>query len=133
MAATPWVSHDTFGTVQQGLVIVLIENGLLNHIVITDITTAIEIKVVAVVIALSPDRLFEPQALSETNDEFQYIINVTITSLANAVTINVNNMDVNVTTVSNEVTLVIADIVFNATILADLRGLVVRHADHGVR
>jgi hypothetical protein len=58
---------------------------------------------------------------------------VTITSLANAVTINVNNMDVNVTTVSNEVTLVIADIVFNATSLADLRGLVVHHADHGVR
>ncbi len=133
MAATPWVSHDTFETVQQGLVIVLIENGLLSHIVITDITTAIELTVVAVVIALSPVRLFEPHALSETNDEFQNIINVTITSLANAVTNNVNNMDVNVPIVSNEVTLVIADIVFNATILADLRGLVVRHADHGVR
>jgi len=114
-------------------VIVLLEIGLLNHIGITDITKTIEIIVVAVVIALSPDRLFEPHALSETNDEFQYIINVTITSLANAVTINVNNMDVNVTIVSNEVTLVNADIVFNATILVDLRGLVVRHADHGVR
>jgi hypothetical protein len=133
MAATPWVSHDTLGTVQQGLVIVLIENGLLNHIVITDITTAIEITVVAVVIALSPDRLFEPHALSETNDEFQNIINVTITSLATAVTINMNIMDVNVLIVFNEMTLVIADIVFNATILVDLRGLVVRHADHGVR
>ena len=113
--------------------IVCIEIGLPNHVVITDTTKAIEITVVAVVIALSPDRLFEPHALSETNYEFQNIINVTITSLANAVTINVNNMDVNVTIVSNEVTLVIADIVFNATILADLRGLVVRHADHGVR
>jgi len=132
MAATPWVSHDTLGTVQQGLVIVLIENGLLNHIVITDITTAIEITVVAVVIALSPDRLFEPHALSETIDEFQNVIHVTTMSLVNAVTI-MNNMDVNVLIVSNEVTLVNADIVFNATILVDLRGLVVRHADHGVR
>ena len=112
--------------------IVLIENGLLNHIVITDITTAIEITVVAVVIALSPDRLFEPHALSETIDEFQNVIQVTTMSLVNAVTI-MNNMDVNVLIVSNEVTLVIADIVFNATILADPRGLVVHHADHGVR
>jgi hypothetical protein len=114
-------------------VIVLLEIGLLNHIGITDITKAIEIIVVAVVTALSPDRLFEPHALSETIDEFQNVIHVTITSLVNAVTINVNIMDVNVLIVSNEVTLVIADIVFNATILADLQGLVVRHADHGVR
>jgi hypothetical protein len=126
------VSHDTLGTVQQGLVIVLLEIGLLNHIVITDITKAIEIIVVAVVTALSPDRLFEPHALSETIDEFQNVIHVTTMSLVNAVTI-MNNMDVNVLIVSNEVTLVNADIVFNATILVDLRGLVVRHADHGVR
>jgi hypothetical protein len=132
MAATPWVSHDTLETVQQGLVIVLLEIGLLNHIVITDITKAIEIIVVAVVTALSPDRLFEPHALSETIDEFQNVIHVTTMSLVNAVTI-MNNMDVNVLIVSNEVTLVNADIVFNATILVDLRGLVVRHADHGVR
>ena len=132
MAATPWVSHDTLGTVQQGLVIVLLEIGLLNHIVITDITKAIEIIVVAVVTALSPDRLFEPHALSETIDEFQNVIHVTTMSLVNAVTI-MNNMDVIVLIVSNEVTLVNADIVFNATILVDLRGLVVRHADHGVR
>ena len=112
--------------------IVLLEIGLLNHIVITDITKAIEIIVVAVVTALSPDRLFEPHALRETIDEFQNVIHVTNTSLANAVTI-MNNMDVNVLIVSNEVTLVNADIVFNATILVDLRGLVVRHADHGVR
>jgi hypothetical protein len=126
------VSHDTLETVQQGLVIVLLEIGLLNHIVITDITKAIEIIVVAVVTALSPDRLFEPHALSETIDEFQNVIHVTTMSLVNAVTI-MNNMDVNVLIVSNEVTLVNADIVFNATILVDLRGLVVRHADHGVR
>jgi hypothetical protein len=132
VAATPWVSHDTLGTVQQGLVIVLLEIGLLNHLVITDITKAIEIIVVAVVTALSPDRLFEPHALSETIDEFQIVIHVTTMSLVNAVTI-MNNMDVNVLIVSNEVTLVNADIVFNATILVDLRGLVVRHADHGVR
>ena len=132
MAATPWVSHDALETVQQGLVIVLLEIGLLNHIVITDITKAIEIIVVAVGIALSPDRLFEPHALSETIDEFQNVIHVTTMSLVNAVTI-MNNMDVNVHIVSNEVTLVNADIVFNATILVDLRGLVVRHADHGVR
>ena len=112
--------------------IVLLEIGLLNHIVITDITKAIEIIVVAVVTALSPDRLFEPHALSETIDEFQNVIHVTTMSLVNAVTI-MNNMDVNVLIVSNEVTLVNADIVFNATILVDLRGLVVRHADHGVR
>jgi hypothetical protein len=126
------VSHGTLETVQQGLVIVLLESGLLNHIGITDITKAIEIIVVAVVIALSPDRLFEPHALSETNDEFQNVIHVTTMSLVNAATI-MNNMDVNVLIVSNEVTLVNADIVFNATILVDLRGLVVRHADHGVR
>jgi hypothetical protein len=132
VVATPWVSHDTLETVQQELVIVLLEIGLLNHIVITDITKAIEIIVVAVVTALSPDRLFEPHALRETIDEFQNVIHVTNTSLANAVTI-MNNMDVNVLIVSNEVTLVNADIVFNATILVDLRGLVVRHADHGVR
>ena len=133
MVATPWVSHDTLETVQQGLVIVLLEIGLLNHIVITDITKAIEIIVVAVVIALSPDHLFKPHALSKTIDEFQNVIHVTITSLANAVTINMNIMDVNVLIVFNEMTLVIADIVFNATILADLQGLVVRHEDHGVR
>jgi hypothetical protein len=70
--------------------------------------------------------------LSETNDEFQNVIHVTTMSLVNAATI-MNNMDVNVLIVSNEVTLVNADIVFNATILVDLRGLVVSHADHGVR
>ncbi len=113
--------------------IVFIEIGLLNHIVITDITKAIKITVVAVVIALSPDRLFEPHALSETIDEFQNFVNVTITSLANAATINMNYMDVNVLIVFNAVTLVIADIVFNAMIFVDLQGLVVRHADHGVR
>ena len=127
------MSHDTFGTVQQGNVIVCIETGLLNHIVITDTTKAIEITVVAVVIALSPDRLFEPHTLSETIDEVQNIVNVIITSLANVATINMNYMDENVLIVFNAVTPVIADIVFNAMTLADLQGLGVRHADHGVR
>ena len=110
--------------------IVCIEIGLPNHVVITDTTKAIEITVVAVVIALSPDRLFEPHTLSETIDEVQNIVNVIITSLANVATIN---MDENVLIVFNAVTPVIADIVFNAMILADLQGLGVRHADHGVR
>ena len=127
------MNHDTFGTVQQGNVIVCIETGLLSHIVITDTTKAIEITVVAVVIALSPDRLFEPHTLSETIDEVQNIVNVIITSLANVATINMNYMDENVLIVFNAVTPVIADIVFNAMTLADLQGLGVRHADHGVR
>ena len=113
--------------------IVCIEIGLPNHVVITDTTKAIEITVVAVVIALSPDRLFEPHTLSETIDEVQNIVNVIITSLTNVATINMNYMDENVLIVFNAVTPVIADIVFNAMTLADLQGLGVRHADHGVR
>ena len=127
------MNHDTFGTVQQGNVIVYIEIGLPNHVVITDTTKAIEITVVAVVIALSPDRLFELHTLSETIDEVQNSVNVIITSLANVATINMNYMDENVLIVFNAVTPVIADIVFNAMTLADLQGLGVRHADHGVR